>query len=66
LRPGGNFYAFEIQDGWLQRVSHTKSTFVSVDPASIATRLNAVGLSQVRVRHGRSGFCVQAMRVPEM
>src|SRR3989475_12965416 len=30
LQPGGVFLAFEIQDGWLHRVGHIKSTFVPV------------------------------------
>ena len=37
LRPGGVFLAFEIQDGWLHRVAHIRSTFVPVVPASTTT-----------------------------
>jgi len=30
LQPRGHFFAFEIPDGWFNRVIHTNSTFVPV------------------------------------
>src|SRR6266852_5408195 len=49
LRPGGVFLAFEIQDGWLHRVGHTRSAFVPVSPASAFARLTTAGFSKVTV-----------------
>src|SRR5260370_38963257 len=49
LRPGGVFLAFEIQDGWLHKVGHIRSTFVPVTPASAVARLTAAGCSKLTV-----------------
>lgn len=62
LRPGGVFLAFEIQDGWLNRVGHIRSTFVPVDPATAPARLTALGFSQATVDLWRSGFRIRALR----
>src|SRR5713226_3371598 len=56
LRPGGIFLAFEIQDGWLHRVGHTRSTFVPIAPASTFARLTAAGFSRVSVEFQRGNF----------
>jgi ubiquinone/menaquinone biosynthesis C-methylase UbiE len=47
LRPGGVFLAVEIQDGWLNRIAHIRSTFVPVAPATLPERLSAAGFSSV-------------------
>jgi SAM-dependent methyltransferase len=65
LRPGGVFLAFEIQDGWLHRVGHIRSTFVPVTPASVFTRLTAAGFSKVTVDFRRGGFRIRALRARE-
>jgi SAM-dependent methyltransferase len=65
LRPGGIFFAFEIQDGWLQHAIHRDSTFVPVEPASIPARLTAAGFSRVTVDLRRGGFRLRAMRARE-
>jgi ubiquinone/menaquinone biosynthesis C-methylase UbiE len=65
LRPGGIFFAFEIQDGWLQHAIHRNSTFVPVVPASIPARLTAAGFSRVTVDLRRGGFRLRAMRAGE-
>jgi len=62
LRPGGVFLAFEIQDGWLNRVGHIRSTFVPVDPATASARLMAAGFSCATVDLWRSGFRIRALR----
>ena len=49
LRPGGRFCAFDIQDGWLNRVVHIKSTFVPIDPQNVVTRLKNAGFADVSV-----------------
>jgi SAM-dependent methyltransferase len=62
LRPGGIFLAFEIQDGWVNRAVHIRSTFVPLDLSSIATRLESAGLSGVKFESRGSGFRFRAMR----
>ena len=66
LRPGGVFLAFEIQDGWLHRVGHIRSTFVPVTPASAIVRLTTAGFSEVTVDFRRGGFRIRALRACEM
>jgi ubiquinone/menaquinone biosynthesis C-methylase UbiE len=65
LRPGGAFLAFEIQDGWLHRLAHIKSTFVPVAPASAFARLTAAGFSKVTVDIQRGGYRILALRARE-
>jgi len=62
LRPGGVFLAFEIQDGWLHRVGHIRSTFVPVAPASAIATLTVAGFSKVTVDIQRGGFRIRALR----
>src|SRR5712671_3463175 len=59
LRPGGVFLAFEIQDGWMHRVAHIRSTFVPVMPASAKARLMSAGFSKVTVDLRRAGFRIR-------
>ena len=66
LRPGGVFLAFEIQDGWLHRAGHFRSTFVPVTPASAIARLTTAGFSEVTVDFRRGGFRIRALRAREM
>jgi SAM-dependent methyltransferase len=54
LRPGGRFCAFDIQDGWLNRVVHIKSTFVPIQPQTVAARLTRAGFANISV-DSRSG-----------
>jgi ubiquinone/menaquinone biosynthesis C-methylase UbiE len=63
LRPGGIFLALEIKDGWLQRVSHFRSTFVPVVASLLPARLASVGFSQVTVDFRRGAFRVRARRL---
>lgn len=65
LRPGGVFLAFEIQDGWLHRVGHVRSTFVPVPPASLFARLMAAGFSKVTVDFRSGGFRIRTLRARE-
>lgn len=63
LRPSGVFLAFEIQDGWLQRLGHIRSTFVPVAPASVFGRLAAAGFSSVSIVSFRRGaYRLRAVR----
>jgi ubiquinone/menaquinone biosynthesis C-methylase UbiE len=65
LRPGGIFLVFDIQDGWLHRVAHIRSTFVPVAPATASARLTAVGFSSVTIVLRRGGFRIRALRPRE-
>ena len=65
LRPGGVFLAFEIQDAWLHRVAHIRSTFVPVAPASAFARLATAGFSKVTIEIRRGGFRIRALRARE-
>jgi ubiquinone/menaquinone biosynthesis C-methylase UbiE len=47
LRPGGVFLAFEITDGWINRLVHIRSTFTPIAPASASQRLTAAGFSGI-------------------
>ena len=62
LRPGGVFLALEIEDGWLQRVSHIRSTFVPVAASSLERRLGAFGFSQVALDFRGAAFRLCARR----
>jgi SAM-dependent methyltransferase len=65
LRPGGVFLAFEIQDSWLHRVGHVRSTFTPVAPAFLYARLTAAGFSKVTVDIRSGGFRVRTLRSRE-
>jgi ubiquinone/menaquinone biosynthesis C-methylase UbiE len=63
LRPAGHFIAFEIQDGWLHRAAHFRSTFVPVPPVSLAARLANAGFSGgAKMESQMGGFRFQASR----
>lgn len=65
LQPGGVFLAFEIQDSWLHRVGHIRSTFVPVSPATASERLAAVGFLRATVDFRQGGFRIRAFRARE-
>jgi ubiquinone/menaquinone biosynthesis C-methylase UbiE len=62
LKPGGVFVALEIQDGWLTRVVHFRSTFVPVSTAGLNGRLCAAGFSNIRVTNRNGGIRIRAER----
>jgi SAM-dependent methyltransferase len=62
LRPGGSFFAFEIEDNLLHRVIHIGSVFVPIDRADIADRLAAAGFSHVKLESRSGGFRFRAIR----
>ena len=62
LRPGGVFLAFEIEDGWLNRVGHIRSTFVPINMATVPARLKVAGFSRATADSWRSGFRIRALR----
>jgi ubiquinone/menaquinone biosynthesis C-methylase UbiE len=65
LQPGGIFLAFEIRDGWLQRLIHTRSTFVPVNASTANARLNAAGFARVSVDFMRGAFLLRAQRAAD-
>lgn len=62
LRPGGFFVALEIDDGWLTKALHFRSTFVPVSPRRLPTQLSAVGFAKVDIQRRSGGFAVHAMK----
>jgi SAM-dependent methyltransferase len=62
LQPEGHFYAFDIPDGWFQRLSHWRSTFVPLQPSTVTARLARAGLSDARVDIEKNGYRVRARR----
>jgi ubiquinone/menaquinone biosynthesis C-methylase UbiE len=62
LQPGGRFLAFEIPDGWFNRIIHTNSTFVPVQPATLAARLTNAGFTGVMLDQRPGGFRFRASR----
>jgi len=65
LRPGGSFFAFEINDGWIHRAAHYKSTFTPMTPGSAFARLTKVGFSKISVDFRGGGYRVSARRAAE-
>jgi len=65
LQPGGTFLAFEIHDGWLQRLIHTKSTFVPIMAGTANARLNDAGFGRVSVDFFRGAFLLRAQRAAD-
>ena len=65
LQPGGSFFAFEINDGWVHRVAHFKSTFTPVTPGSAFARLTRAGFSKVSVDFRSGGYRLMARRAAE-
>lgn len=62
LQPGGRFFAFEIPDGWFNRVVHTNSTFVPVRPDALAARLSTAGFVDIGLDRRPGGFSFRASR----
>src|SRR5258707_4577078 len=62
LQPGGRFFAFEIPDGWFNRLIHTNSVFVPVPPDALVARLTAAGFAAATLDLRRGGFRFTASR----
>lgn len=65
LRPGGSFFAFEINDGWIHRLAHYRSTFIPVTPGSAFARLTQAGFSKISMDFRGGGYRVSARRSAE-
>jgi ubiquinone/menaquinone biosynthesis C-methylase UbiE len=62
LQPGGLFFAFDVPDGWFNRVIHTNSTFVPVHPETLVARLTTAGFDGVTLDQRPGGFRFRASR----
>jgi ubiquinone/menaquinone biosynthesis C-methylase UbiE len=60
LRPGGRFAALEINDVWLTRALHCRSTFVPVSSQRVAAKLTAIGFAKVDIELRSGGFALRA------
>ena len=65
LRPGGSFFAFEINDGWLHRIAHYRSTFTPVTAGSAFARLTKAGFSKISVDFRSGGYRFRARKAME-
>jgi len=65
LRPGGSFFAFEINDGWIHRTAHYKSTFTPVTPGSAFARLTKVGFSKISLDFRSGAYRMSARKAAE-
>jgi ubiquinone/menaquinone biosynthesis C-methylase UbiE len=63
LKPGGVLVALEIQDGWLTRMAHVRSTFVPVSTDRLSSRLRAAGFSSVSVKNRNGAIRIRAERI---
>jgi len=63
LKAGGVFVALEIEDGWLTRVTHFRSTFVAVSTDGLNSRLRAAGFSNVSVTNRNGAIRIRAERI---
>jgi ubiquinone/menaquinone biosynthesis C-methylase UbiE len=63
LKPGGVLVALEIQDAWLTRVAHFRSTFVPVSTDGLNSRLRAAGFSNVDVNNRSGAIRIRAERI---
>jgi SAM-dependent methyltransferase len=65
LRPGGSFFALEIDDSWIHRMAHYKSTFTPLTPGSAFGRLTRIGFSRISVDFRSGGFRLSARRAAQ-
>jgi SAM-dependent methyltransferase len=64
LRPGGVFAGSDSTASFLFRLAHLGDTMMLVDPDRFATRLQAAGFTDARVRRGHRAFAFRAIRPP--
>lgn len=62
LRPGGSFFVFEIEDGWMERMAHYRSTFTPIPAGSAFARLNKAGFSKISVDLRRGSYRFRARK----
>jgi len=64
LRPGGVFAGSDSTASFLFRLAHLGDTMVLIDPDHFASRLQAAGFTDTRVRRGHHAFAFRATRPP--
>jgi len=62
LRPGGVFLVLEIEDSWLNRISHIRSTFVPLAVDEVPARFSAAGFRGISAMKRSGAFRVRATR----
>jgi SAM-dependent methyltransferase len=62
LRPGGVLAGSDSTTSWLFRLIHRGDTLVPVDPDGFATRLEAAGFANVKVRRAPGAFRFRARK----
>jgi len=62
LRPGGLFLALEIENSWLNRISHIRSTFVPLSPDEVPARFSAAGFRNISTTKRSGAFRIRATR----
>ena len=62
LRPGGVFAGSDSTASFLFRLANLGDTMVLVDPDRFASRLQAAGFTDARVRRGNHAFGFRAIR----
>ena len=62
LHPGGVFAGTDSTPSPLLRLAHLGDTWVPVDPATFAQRLEATGFRAIEVEKGLGEFCFRAFR----
>ena len=62
LRPGGTFAGSDSTGSFVFRLAHLFDTMVLIDPASFATRLEAVGFADAEVQRADGAFRFRATR----
>jgi ubiquinone/menaquinone biosynthesis C-methylase UbiE len=62
LRPGGVFAGSDSTASFLFRLAHLGDTMVLIDPDRFASRLQAAGFTDARVRRSHRAFAFRAIR----
>lgn len=62
LQPGGAFLAVEIENNWLNRMLHIRSTFVPVAPAEAPARLGAAGFADANIAFRSGAYRIRARK----
>lgn len=62
LRPGGIFLALEIENSWLNRISHIRSTFVPLVISEVPARFSGAGFHDISTAQRSGAFRIRAVR----
>jgi ubiquinone/menaquinone biosynthesis C-methylase UbiE len=62
LQPGGVFLALEIENSWLHRIAHIRSTFVPFARDEVPARFSAAGFIRISVAERSGAFRMKVHR----